>query len=324
MIKVLSFVSKIQKSQKEMKKLFQELMKNLKISFDEKNKIIYEEYYFNGIQIPRNIQFKEVGNNSFKVFWDIDNINIKEINNNQIKFRVEKREEKENEKFIKIYEGNNLNCLINKLNKNTSYEIRICCVFNDLIGRWSKIHKTKTLNVNSDILMRSKKIDEFLNKIYEWSGFKGMELIYRGTRDGSSSKIFHEKCDNQGPTICLYENSSGYIFGGYASVSWTNSGDGHSAKDSFIFTLTNIHGTEPTKFPNIDINNSVYHQPNRGPCFFDDIWIKEDFQKEDTYLNFPRGYKDVLGKGKSIFKTDSNNNGDYVKVKEIEVFKLSK
>ena len=74
MIKVLSFVSKIQKSQKEMKKLFQELMKNLKISFDEKNKIIYEEYYFNGIQIPKNIQFKEIGTNSFKVFWDIDNI----------------------------------------------------------------------------------------------------------------------------------------------------------------------------------------------------------------------------------------------------------
>ena len=112
MIKVLSFVSKIQKSQKEMKKLFQELMKNLKISFDEKNKIIYEEYYFNGIQIPKNIQFKEIGANSFKVFWDIDNINIKEINNNLIKFRVEKREEKENEKFIQIYEGNNLNYLI--------------------------------------------------------------------------------------------------------------------------------------------------------------------------------------------------------------------
>ena len=72
MLKVLSYVSKIQKNQKEMKKLFQESMKSLKISFDEKNKIIYEEYYFNGIQIPKNIQFKEVGVKSFKVFWDMD------------------------------------------------------------------------------------------------------------------------------------------------------------------------------------------------------------------------------------------------------------
>ena len=177
MIKVLSYVSKIQKSQKEMNKLLQELMKNLKISFDEKNKIIYKEYYFNGIQIPKNIQFKEVGTNSFKVFWEIDNINNKDINNNTIKFRVEKREENENEKFIQIYEGNNLNCLIDKLNKNTFYEIRICCVFNDLIGQWSKTHTIKTLMIESDILMRSKKEDEFLNKIYEWSGYKGMELI---------------------------------------------------------------------------------------------------------------------------------------------------
>ena len=25
-----------------------------------------------------------------------------------------------------------------------------------------------------------------------------MELLYRGSRDGTTSKIFHEKCDNKG------------------------------------------------------------------------------------------------------------------------------
>ena len=44
----------------------------------------------------------------------------------------------------------------------------------------------------------------------------------------------------------------GYIFGGYASTDWTSCNDYKSAPDSFIFTLTNIHGTEPTKFPNSD------------------------------------------------------------------------
>ena len=44
MIKILSYVSKINKYQKEMRKLFQELMKNLKISFIEKERTIkYEE-----------------------------------------------------------------------------------------------------------------------------------------------------------------------------------------------------------------------------------------------------------------------------------------
>ena len=33
-----------------------------------------------------------------------------------------------------------------------------------------------------------------------------MKLLYRGTKDGTTSLKFHEKCDNKGPTICLYKN----------------------------------------------------------------------------------------------------------------------
>ena len=78
-----------------------------------------------------------------------------------------------------------------------------------------------------------------------------MELLYRGTRDGSDSNIFHDKCDNQGPTICLIKNDKGNIFGGYASISWTSdNGSYKSANGSFLFTLTNIHETDPTKYPN--------------------------------------------------------------------------
>ena len=28
-----------------------------------------------------------------------------------------------------------------------------------------------------------------------------MELIYRGSRDGTTSNIFHNKCDNKGPKL---------------------------------------------------------------------------------------------------------------------------
>ena len=31
-----------------------------------------------------------------------------------------------------------------------------------------------------------------------------MELIYRGSRDGTTSNIFHNKYDNKGPTIIFY------------------------------------------------------------------------------------------------------------------------
>ena len=48
MLKKLTYVSKINKNKKEMEKLFYSYMRNIKISFEEKeNKIKYEEYFFN-------------------------------------------------------------------------------------------------------------------------------------------------------------------------------------------------------------------------------------------------------------------------------------
>ena len=160
------------------------------------------------------------------------------------------------------------------------------------------------------------------------TGCTKLELIYRGNRDGSKNSVFHNKCDNQGPTVCLYKNEKGNIFGGYASISWTNSGNGHSAPDSFIFTLTNNYGTEPNKFHNTNVNNSVYHTNSTGPCFYDDIWFCEDFRsnkkKSSGYTTFPRAYKDTLNKGKSIFTGDNNDENGFFILTEIEVFKIFK
>ena len=142
-----------------------------------------------------------------------------------------------------------------------------------------------------------------------------MELLYRGTRDGKNCKNFHNKCDNKGPTICLYKSEKGYIFGGYAPISWTSSNKWHKLNDSFIFTLTNIYD-KPTKFPHIEGNDSVCHNLDDGATF-DDIIIGDNFSYT---LWFPRGHKDVLGKGRSIFTGDINTFKFYLK--EIEIFKL--
>ena len=325
----LSFISEINKNQKEMEELFKQLMGSIKISYQEKSKNVkYDEYYFNGIQIPKEIEFGDITLYSFKVFWRIDKIHIINIDNNEIKFRVEIRKKDSNEKFTKVYEGKNTNYLISNLDMNTNYEIRICSIYNNLIGSWSEIKNVKTLdydfNCDSNILKESNKKNEFLRKIFEWSHYRKMELIYRGTKDGTKSTIFHNKCDNIGPTICLYKNNKGNIFGGYASIPWTCTGNGKSAPDSFIFTLTNIYNTEPIKCPNSDISQSITHNQNYGPTFHNDIFVENDFLSQDSYSSFPSKYQDILGKGKSIFTGDINNNNNYFKIREIEVFKLFK
>jgi hypothetical protein len=175
MIKTLSYVSKINKSKKEMDNLTEELMKNLKISFiEEESKKKYEEYYFNGIPIPKNIEIKDIWSNSFKVFWKLEDINLLNIDKNEIKYNIEIR--KENENFKKIYEDNNNNYLINNLEKNTNYEIEICSIYKDIISDWTKL-KIKTSSIDSLIINESERRDEFIKKLYEWSGYYKMELI---------------------------------------------------------------------------------------------------------------------------------------------------
>ena len=102
MITILSYVSKINKNKKEFKTIINESMKNIKIEYNkEKSEIKFTEYYFN-ISPPKDIQFTNISSPSFHMSWKYD-VNLL---NSQIKFRIELRKENSNEKFIKIYDGN--------------------------------------------------------------------------------------------------------------------------------------------------------------------------------------------------------------------------
>lgn len=68
---------------------------------------------------------------------------------------------------------------------------------------------------------------------------------------GRSSTLngFHSCCDNKGETITVIRSTSGHIFGGYTSKSWTSSGKYVSDPNSFLFTLVNSNNIPPTKYP---------------------------------------------------------------------------
>ena len=327
MIRILSYVSKINKNKKEMKALLVEKMKNLKIEYiKEENNIKYSEYYFNGIKnFIKNIEFKEISLDKFKITWNRDEQNKIDNSNENIIYIVEIRKDNINEKFEKKYEGKQCNCLINNLEPDTTYEIKISVIYNNSICEEGEIKKIKTKEVDSIILNETKKPKVLLNKIYEFSKYKKFELLYRGTRDGMNSYAFHQKCDNKGPTICLYKNNKNHIFGGYAAISWTNSGEWKPATNSFLFTLTNMHNTEPMKLPHSEKDKiySVYHHPEYGPSFGSgrDISISTDFIFGESYANFPYTYVDITGKKFSIFSSDLNSNK--FKLKEIEVFSVN-
>ena len=171
----------------------------------------------------------------------------------------------------------------------------------------------KTNDFDSIILEESKRENEFISKILEWSGYKGMELIYRGSRDGTTSDIFHNKCDNKGPTIILFKNYKGNIYGGYCPISWNCNGGWQSVPEAFIFSLTNIYNIKPTKFNRINDQYGICFGSSLGPWFgySSNIGFQLDYSNENNcYSNFgvKAGYQDSLGKGRSIFTGDLDNN----------------
>ena len=96
MIRTLTYISKINKNKKEMKTLLTELMKSIKFAYQEEENIIkYEEFCFNGIQTPKNIEVKDIKYNSLNISWDIDTINNININYNNIDYIIEMRKDKE-------------------------------------------------------------------------------------------------------------------------------------------------------------------------------------------------------------------------------------
>ena len=117
-------------------------------------------------------------------------------------------------------------------------------------------------------------------------------------------------------------NDKRNIFGGYSSIPWASDGGDKIDKDCFLFTLTNIYNTEPTKFPYVQ-GRSIYNKSNFGPYFGlgPDLYCAHNFGNMD-FSNFPYSYQDTLGKGKSIFTGNSSNENKIFSIKEVEVFEL--
>ncbi len=125
----------------------------------------------------------------------------------------------------------------------------------------------------------------------------------------------------------IIKNEKGNIFGGFSSISWTSQNNNKQAPNSFLFTLTNIYGINPTKFKLKNNNDSwaIYDDSNFGATFGagHDLYVSNDFNNNNnTFSQFPYSYEDSIGKGHLIFTGVTNNNNNIFKIKEIEVFKL--
>ena len=90
------------------------------------------------------------------------------------------------------------------------------------------------LDQESDLEEVNRAIPSIYGWFYTRKSIK-LDLLFRGTRDGFTSAVFHEKVDGQGPLI-FFVKSADYnkVFGGYTALPWSNPGSNNQSQQ-FVY-----------------------------------------------------------------------------------------
>ena len=114
----------------------------------------------------------------------------------------------------------------NDINIVNSFGESAITIFNAINSKIFKSH--------NEITFINKGIEQSLNKT-----IKKMELIYRASRDGDSSKSFHNKCDGKSNTLTVIKTSVGKRFGGFSVGEWSSEQNYIYDEKAFLFSIDN-------------------------------------------------------------------------------------
>jgi len=107
---------------------------------------------------------------------------------------------------------------------------------------------------------------EYLNQLLKPVSKKMSKIpIYVASTDGDDSSDFHEKCDGKGPTVVIVETTTGNVFGGYTSVSWSRNNNWKRAPTSFLFQLRPRFSHFAMR--KSDDRHATFHHQSNGPTF---------------------------------------------------------
>eukprot|EP00026_Physarum_polycephalum_P005143 Phypoly_transcript_05172.p1 GENE.Phypoly_transcript_05172~~Phypoly_transcript_05172.p1 ORF type:complete len:365 (+),score=43.73 Phypoly_transcript_05172:909-2003(+) len=157
------------------------------------------------------------------------------------------------------------------------------------------------------------------SQIEEWTAKKLGALLWRGSEHAFRAEHFHTHCDDKGPTVVVVQSKMGWIFGGYASMSWNSFGGYFGDSRCFLFTLTNPASIPPTKYVRNGNNRSLFGGVDFGPTFgAGDLCLKNDTDTTiHAYSNFPAKYIDTTNHGQKTFAGAQNFT-----ISEVEVFEV--
>ena len=273
------------------------------------------------ILIP--LQFRSVGQKDMtdeliKKIKDLEHILNLEIEENQKrqkiidenKFSINKL--KEENKTLKDECKNSINGLKEEI-KILKDEI------NDL-KKWKKEQLEKEENdkkkEKESNIIKNKNDFEFIENRLKLAGNNReirYKLLYRASRDGDKSEIFHDKCNGINGTLSLVKTTDDLTFGGYTEASWDGSGYKKDEK-AFCFSL-NLR-----KIYNVDIpEKAIQPEKKFGPRFANSLFgIKDNSFQNGGWCS----YRSDKQYGKIEKAYEITGGKDKFGVKEVEVFQI--
>ena len=220
--------------------------------------------------------------------------------------------EKKEDKNIKIF---------NTFIESTSYLLsnsNIICDKEDIKLICDQLKQT------DDLVKKKQKKEQKDRKSIKYDNFI-FKLVYRATRDGDSSKEFHNRCDNIGPNIVFVKTENGKKFGGFTNCNWgipkeyldekkPDFGIQKQDPDSFCFSL------DLKKIYEHDIqkNEAIFCCNKYGPTFCSNIFaINDKMLSKGGYCTLKKG---------SCYKGQESNyeiaGEKRFVIKELEVYEV--
>lgn len=205
-------------------------------------------------------------------------------------------------------------------------EIQVLSISNDTIylsnGGFAKLPPHQdTLPFPGSTLMNSmeqQKVNSWIGNIHQkW------QKCYTKTTDGATSTIFHNQCDNKGPSVTVIKLANGRTLGGYTENSWHNTGNYRGYDKAFIFSIDSLQKHPLSGF---HYSVSTYGGTSYGPSFGNGLDININSLMNLQYLNFPHAYS-----YNGLFNTPTDaacqalggvNRNTAINIDEIEVWIL--
>ncbi|KAH3817461.1 interferon-induced protein 44-like [Dreissena polymorpha] len=168
---------------------------------------------------------------------------------------------------------------------------------------------------------------KFMDQLESWigTGPKIFTLLYKITRDGCNATTFHQKCDNQGPTVTVLYNQQGSVYGGYASANWNSPGAYIQDGNAFLFQLKFSGSEKFTKFPLVNAVNGMYGLATYGPTFGSghDLYTFSGSINPAGGIFTLNGYIKLGTSYSNQGVTVDQINNDTMAVTELEVYRLT-